>query len=319
MAYTKLSDMLVPDQWARYVIERTSELSDVWQSGILSDVNSQVQVPEGGETVQMPFFQDLTGNDEVLDDTSNLTVNNVDTEKDVAVILRRAKVFGSSDLAGDLAGSDPMAMIGDRFANYWSRRMQKTLIETLNGAMGAVTENVSDISALSGVASNFDGEAFLDATGKLGDHQDMLSAIAVHSSVYTSMKKQDLIDFIPDSEGKPTIATYMGKRVIVDDGMPVTSGVYTTYIFAAGAIGYAEGAPKVPAETDREPLTNGGSEYLVNRRYCILHPRGVKWAPGIGVPSAQSPSNTELGASGNWTRVYEPQNIRIVQFKHTIA
>lgn len=318
MAYTKLSDMLVPDVWAQYVIERTSELSDVWQSGILSDVNSQVDFPDAGSTINLPFFQDLSGADEVLDDTSNLTVNSVSTSKDVAVILRRAKVFGSSDLAGDLAGSDPMRVIGDRFANYWARRMQKTLIETLNGAVGQVSANVSDISSLSGAASNFDGEAFLDATGKLGDHQDMLTAIAVHSATYTSMKKQDLIDFIPDSEGKPTIPTYMGHRVIVDDGLPVTSGAYTTYIFAEGAIAYAEGMPKVPAETDREALTNGGSEYLVNRRYFILHPRGIKWDPGSGVPSAQSPSNTELGGS-NWTRVYEAQNIRIVKFVHTVA
>lgn len=318
MAYTKLSDMLVPDVWAQYVIERTSELSDVWQSGILSDVNSQIEFPSAGSTVNLPFFQDLSGADEVLDDTGNLTVNNVSTSKDVAVILRRAKVFGSSDLAGDLAGSDPMRVIGDRFAAYWSRQMQKALIETLNGAVAQVSENVSDISALSGAASNFDGEAFLDATGKLGDHQDRLTAIAIHSATYTSMKKQDLIDFIPDSQGRPTIPTYMGKRVIVDDGMPVTSGVYTSYIFAEGAIAYAEGMPKVPAEADREPLTNGGSEYLVNRRYFILHPRGIKWDPGSGVPSAQSPSNTELAGS-NWTKVYEAQNIRIVQFKHTLA
>ena len=318
MAYTKISDILEPDVWAQYVIERTSELSAVWQSGVLSDVNSQVDFPNAGSTINLPFFQDLDGADEVLDDTSNLSVNNVDTSQDLAVILRRAKVYGASDLSGDLAGSDPMRMIGDRFAAYWQRQLQKALIQTLNGAMAQVTENVSDISSLSGAASNFDGEAFLDATGKLGDHQDMLTAIAIHGQTYTSMKKQDLIDFIPDSEGKPTIPTYMGHRVIVDDGLPVTSGVYTSYIFAEGAIAYAEGMPKVPAESDREPLTNGGSEYLVNRRYLILHPRGIKWDPGSGVPSAQSPSNGEL-AGANWTRVYEPQNIRMVQFKHTLA
>ncbi len=317
MAYTKLSDMLEPDIWSQYVIERTSELSDVWQSGILSDVNSQIDFPNAGSTINLPFFQDLDGSDEILDDTSNLSVNNVDTEKDLAVILRRAKVFGASDLAGDLAGADPMRMIGDRFADYWSRRMQKALIETLNGAMGEVSDNVSDISSLSGAASNFDGEAFLDATGKLGDHQDRLTAIAIHSATYTTMKKQDLIDFIPDSEGKPTIPTYMGKRVIVDDGLPVTSGTYTSYIFAEGAIAYAEGSPKVPAETDREALTNGGSEYIVNRRYFILHPRGIAWDPGSGVPSAQSPSNSELAGS-NWTQKYESQNIRIVKFVHTL-
>lgn len=37
------------------------------------------------------------------------------------------------------------------------------------------------------------------------------------------------------------------------------------------------------------------------------------------MPAATTPSNTELADGLNWTRVYEPKNIRIVQFKHKIA
>jgi hypothetical protein len=311
--------MVVPENWDQYVIERTSEKSAFFQSGVITDVNAMVTIPEGGTTIHMPFFQDLDGADDVLDE-SDLSVNNVSTSQDEAVILRRAKVFGSNDLAADLAGDDPMRMIGDRFAEYWARRAQKTLIETLNGAFTALSENQSDISSLSGAASNFDGEAFIDATAKLGDHQDDLAAVAVHSATYTAMKKQDLIDFIPDSEGKPTIPAYMGKTVIVDDGLPVTSGVYTTYIFGPGSVAYAEGSPKVAAEMDREPLKNGGAEYMVNRRYWVLHPRGVRWTPGSGVPASTSggPTNSELSGS-NWSRVWEPENIKLVQFKHTLA
>jgi hypothetical protein len=60
---------------------------------------------------------------------------------------------------------------------------------------------------------------------------------------------------------------------VVDDGLPVSNGVYTTYIFGAGAFGWGEGGAPVPTETARDALS--GDDILVNRRHFILHPRGV--------------------------------------------
>lgn len=318
MAATLLSDVFVPDIWRQYVIERTATLSAVFQSGIVSDLNEQLSADMGGATVNMPFWQDLTGADEVIDDTANLTINSIGTARDVAAVLQRGKVFGASDLSGDMAGSDPMTAIGDLFAEYWARRFQDVLISVLGGAMGAasMTDNVLDISGLIGAAAVFDGEAFIDASARLGDHQDMLTAVAVHSATYTLMKKLDLIDFLPDSQGRPTVPTYMGHRVIVDDGLPVTSGAYTSYLFANGAIGYAEGTPKVPAAIDRDELVGGGTEYVVNRRRFVMHPRGIAWG---GTPTGPTPTNAELATGTNWTRAYEPKNIRLVAFTHRVA
>ncbi len=322
MAYTKLADVLVPDIWAQYVIERTAAKSAVLQSGIAENVSGNETVAaglNGGRTVNLPFYQDLSGDDEVIDDSDDITVNKIDTEKDVGAVLMRAKAFGSSDLAGDLSGDDPMGAIADRFADYWVRMYQKILISTLNGALASATSNVLDISALSGAASDFDGEAFIDAAALLGDTQDMLAAMAVHSATYSTMKKQGLIAFIPDDEGKETIPTYQGKRLIVDDNMPVSTGTYTSYLFGLNSIAYAEGTPKVPAAVDRDELTGGGQEFIVNRKKLVMHPRGIAWTPGSGVPAKATPSNTELAASGNWNKVYETKNIRIVQFKHTLS
>jgi hypothetical protein len=136
----------------------------------------------------------------------------------------------------------------------------------------------------------------------------------MHSAVVATLVKQGLIDYRPDAEGRPTIPTYLGKDVIVDDGMPVASGVYTSYLFGQGAFGYGEGNPPVPTETDRDSLQ--GEDILINRRHFVLHPRGVKW---IGTPAGVSPTNAELQDDDNWQRVYNAKNIRIVQFKHRIA
>jgi hypothetical protein len=34
--------------------------------------------------------------------------------------------------------------------------------------------------------------------------------------------------------------------------------------------------------------------------------------------AGSSPTNAELGTGANWERVYEPKNVRIVQFKHKL-
>ncbi len=57
-----------------------------------------------------------------------------------------------------------------------------------------------------------------------------------------ALRKLDLIDFIPDSQGEAQIRTFQGRRVIVDDGCPSRAGttdglVYTTYLFGTGAFG----------------------------------------------------------------------------------
>lgn len=318
MAATNLANMIVPEIFNQYVVQRTLEKSRLFQSGIAEDMTAVLIDELGGKTVNMPFFNDLTGDDEVVDDADTISVANITTGKDVAVKLYRARAYGGTDLAADLAGADPMNVIIDRFADYWARRFQVTLLKTLEGSMSAasMSGNVLDISGLAGAAAYFDGDSFIDATHLLGDEETGLRAVAVHSDTLKAMKKADLIDYIKPSDGGADIPTYMGKEVLVDDGMPVSSGNYTTYVFGPGAIGYAEKAPKNPVEADRDALVAGGYDYIVQRRQFVMHPRGIKWK---GTPAKATPSNTELATNTNWERVYESKAIRIVKFVHKLA
>ena len=115
--------------------------------------------------------------------------------------------------------------------------------------------------------------------------------------------------------GKPAVRTFLGKPVVVDDGLPNDNSVYTTYIFGAGAFGWGEGGAPVPVETARDALA--GDDILIHRRHFILHPRGVAFQDEV--VTGATPSNTDLANYENWKRVYEPKNVRIVQFKHRLA
>ncbi|WP_455715432.1 major capsid protein [Anaerosporobacter sp.] len=312
---TKISDVIVPEVFNPYVVQRTMELSALYNSGIISN-NPELDklAVSGGTTINMPYWEDLNGDDEVLSDNGALTPGKITADQDVAVLLLRGKAWSANDLAKALSGSDPMAAIGDLVAEYWARRMQTTAIKLLDGAFAAtnMTKKVSDISAASGEAAKISGETFLDALQLMGDAKDKLTGVIMHSATETQLRKNNLIQTELDSNNKP-ISLFMEKRVIIDDSCPVSAGAYTTYLFGQGAIGLGNGAAPVPTETDRDSLA--GDDILINRKHYILHPRGVKWT---GTAAGSSPTNTELATGTNWSRVYEDKAIRMVKFVHKL-
>lgn len=311
---TKISDVIVPEVFNEYVIQKTAELSALEQSGIIAN-NPELDklASAGGRIINMPYWEDLTGDDEVLSDSTPLTPGKIEAGQDAAILLTRGKAWTTNDLAKALSGDDPAGAIGDLVAAYWARRRQATLLATLKGVFSSssMDGNRHDITAATD--KTFTAETFIDASYKLGDAENKLTAIAVHSSTYASLRKQNLIEFILDSNNQQ-IATYMGKRVIVDDGMPVDGGKYTSYIFGEGAVGLGNGGAPVPTETDRDSLQ--GNDILINRQHFILHPRGVKFTDTS--VSSHSPTNAELSDADNWNRVYDPKNVRIVAFTHEV-
>jgi len=317
MASTKIADVIVPSVFNPYVVEKSTELSALFESGIIATVGElNVFGQKGGTTVAMPFWKDLTGAEEILSDVVPLGVDKITTGQDIAVLHARGKAWGVNDLAEALSGDDPMAQIAALVGDFWQRRWQTMLINILTGifASASMAGNIHDISAAAAPDNIISANSVVDAMYKLGDASQRLTAFAMHSAVVAVLVKQGLIDFKEDRDGNPTLPYYMGKRVIQDDGMPVTGGVYTSYLFGAGAIGYADGGAPTPTETDRDSLA--GEDILINRRHFVMHPRGIAW---IGVATGVSPTNAELAIGTNWNRRYSPKNIRIVQFKHKIV
>jgi hypothetical protein len=321
---TIISDVIVPAVFNPYVIERTAELSAFYQSGIIAR-NPELDrlASSGGKLVNMPFWEDLRGNSQVLSDVNALTVKKITGAKDVAPLLARGDAWSVNDLAKALSGDDPMRAIGDLVAAYWARDFQVTLISILNGIFGDnATEMYTNQHDISGTPDADDDDVIsaktaVDAIYKLGDSADKLTGFAMHSATVAKLAKDDLIEYIKPSEGAAEVPYFLGKRVVVDDGLPVDTGtgVYTTYIFGAGAFGWGEGGAPVPTETARDALS--GDDILVNRRHFILHPRGVAFQDEV--VTGATPSNDELANHENWKRVYEPKNVRIVQFKHKLV
>lgn len=334
MPGTTLQDVIVPELFNPYVVNRTMELSALVQCGIISNnTEFDALASQAAPTVNMPFFEDLTGESEQIIEGDDLEDNKITSQKDVAVILRRAKMWSATDLSAALAGSDPMAAIASLVAGFWARDMQKELIAVLKGIFGTVpagesgtppaetrlASNLLDISGKSGAAANWSGQAFIDAEQMLGDAKAQLTGVCMHSATEAFLKKQNLIETVQPSNDV-AFGVYQGKRVIVDDGCPVEKGVYTTYLFGNGAVALGNGSPAgfVPTETDRAKRKGSGVDYLINRKTMILHPRGIAWQ-NAAVAKTEGPSRAEVQDPKNWKPVYEPKQIRIVAFRHKLG
>lgn len=321
MGETTISDVIVPEFFDKYSIKRTMELSALYNSGIV--VNSQKfdeLASEAAPTHNMPFFEDLSGRAQNMIEGQEVAANKITSNKDVSTTIRRFTMHAATNLSAALAGTDPMAAIGDLVAGYWARQMQLELISILKGVFASTSmkDHVLDISGMTGKAANIGAESFIDALQLLGDAQGQLTGVVMHSATKSYLKKRNLIDTQRDSTDVE-FDTYQGRRVIVDDGCPVDGDVYTTYLFGSGAIALGNGSPvgHKPSEIARDPKIGAGIDYLITRRVFILHPRGIAWQNAKRA-NVESVSPEELEDKTNWKRVYEPKDIRMVAFKHKI-
>lgn len=332
MAEVRISDVIVPPVFTANVINKTTELSRLWGAGIIVP-DAQISALAAGPAsyFDMPYFNDLEDGEANIgsDDPAQKSVPaKIGMNKDAAQKHFRNKSWSSMDLTSALLNQDPMGVIESLVAGYWARQMQRTLIAALTGVTAAnVAQDAGDMTvnvALPGAGTPADANRIaatvvLAAKQTMGDAAERLSAIAMHSVVYTNLQKQNLIAFIPNARGEVNIPTYLGYQVIVDDSCPVemVSGnpVYTTYLFARGAIGYGEGSPKVATEVTRDAAAgNGeGQEVLHNRKHFVLHPRGVKFTRAA--MAGASPTNAELANATNWDRVYSRKQIGLAIIK----
>lgn len=333
-APVSLGDIIEPaPKFASYVMNATLEKSRLFQSGaVAADPQiSEMIAGAGGSLYKLPFWNDLGStepNKSSDDATSSATPEGITAAADIAIKHYRNFGVSAADLSASVAGDDPMRRMADRVAASWVRRLQKQMIAVLTGIYldniaSDSDDMINDISGNAG-AEKITAEAILDTAQTMGDEQEGLTMIVTHSAVANVLKKDNLIDYIPDARGEVNIPTYLGYELIVDDGMPVTTGTYTTYLLGMGAFAWGESMPRVPVEVQREAAQadGGGVEQLWTRREYVLHPRGFasqSAAIAAGGDGGQSPTDTALALAATWSRVFERKRAKIAFLVHDLA
>ena len=335
---TVRSDLIIPEVFTPYLIEATTQTDSFLQSGVvqpLAELN--LSSTAGGDFVKIPFYKaNLTGDFEVLSDSTSLTPSKIQADNQIAAVLHRGRAFSSRDLASLAVGSstDPMAAIAQKMAAYVNNQKQKDLYSCLTGAFGSINANSSSSALFDLTIDSESGDSptvlsprhIARAKSKLGDQGGKLTAIAMHSNVYGDLLERNMIDRIYDNTGAPdgdatggsttrafdgpnVVETFGGLRIIVSDDIPTTgsgaSTEYSTFFFTQGAVVTGEQAP-IRTQTDRDILAL--EEAMAVDLHYIYHPVGLKYAV-----STVNPSRTVLETVGSWSKVYETKNIGIVR------
>lgn len=335
MAHVQLTDVIVPEVYSSYQTNDDPELTAFFESGIAVRSDLLDSIANGpGSIIHVPFWNDIDPDDEpnYSDDTATeAEPDKIVAGEQIARVAYLNKGMSSADLIVELAGSEPMQRIRNRFGTYWTRQWQRRVIASLQGVLADNIANdgsdmVEDISIEDGNAATdanvWSRSAFTNAAFTLGDRFESTSAIAVHSMVYKRMLDNNDIEFIQPSTGSFQIPTFMGRRVIIDDSLPVVAGTtsgfrYTSILFQGGAIGFGSGTPKVPVEVDRQPAkgNGGGLEVLWERKTWLAHPFGFQFTSNTVTggsatdPQGRSATLANLRLAANWNRVVERKNV----------
>src|ERR1051326_616104 len=339
MAIVQLADVIIPQVYMSYDAVDSPELTAFVQSGVaVTNETINANARQGGQTVNLPFWKDLdpTIEPNYSSDDPNTTAvpNKITADKQVARVAQMNQAFQAADLVTELAGSNPMQRIRNRFGTYWMRQFQTRCLAVAVGLFNTNVANngadmVNDISTPDGLnatdANLFSRKAFTGSLFTLGDHFGDIMAVAVHSLVYKRMVDNDDITLERPSQVDPNIPLekqmipyFLGQRVIVDDQMPVLAGGvsgfrFVSILFGTAMLGYGEGTPNVPVETFRFPGqgNGGGVEQIWERKTWIIHPFGFKWTENTVTAPGISPTLADLKVAANWTRVIQRKKIPV--------
>ena len=335
---TLRSDLIIPEVFTPYLSEASTLSDSFLQSGVVQPLPElNLSAERGGDFVKIPAYTaNLTGDFEVLTDSTSLTPSKITADSQIAPVLHRGRAFSSRDLASLAVGGglDPMAAIAQKMAIYVNNQKQKDLYSCLQGAFGSLNANDSNSALFTHAIDSESGDTptvlsprhVARAQSILGDQGNKITAIAMHSKTFFDLRERNAIDRIYDDggnadtaaasgsttkafDGPNEINTFMGLRIIISDDIPTTgsgaSTEYAVFFFGNGAIFTGEQAP-IRTQTDRDILAL--EEAMAVDLHYIYHVAGLKYAV-----TTVNPNRSTLETVASWSKVYDSKNIPIVR------
>lgn len=328
MATTQIAAIWTPEVAASYKTLDALEKTAIADSGVLTTTEEMQQLLNSRlPDITLPYWNDLDASIEPnysTDNPADIAVPlAVTTGEMKAYIANVNEGWSSASLVRELTAKDPLAdLVRGRINPYWRKQAQRRLIASLIGVYRENVANGDSDMIITDAANGLNADVIIDAEASMGDNLDKLGIIIMHSKKYADLQKQNLIEFIVNSEANTRFAVYQNKRVVVDDGMPnlgtALAPQYLTMVAGAGAIGYAYGQPynaETVAYVD-DQANGGGVETLWSRRKFIIHPLGYSFTAttitGNGTEQkAFAPSWGDLALAANWERVVNRKAVPI--------
>lgn len=115
--------------------------------------------------------------------------------------------------------------------------------------------------------------------------------------------------------GVPTASVSSGSGstvTVATTTAPVSTTTYTTYILGRNAITYCDCGAKIPYETARQALTDGGIDMLITRQRKLFAPFGWSYTMPAGTTS---PTDAQLKNAAYWGLVRDTTSLATINTK----
>lgn len=277
-------------------------------------------IANGSNTYTIPFYNDLAdGDEDNYDGQTDMTAGESTGDSQTGVVYGRMKAWKAPQFAADFTTAKPMAHIAARIAPWYNRQTQKRIIGIANGVLG-----VTGMASHAVTKSKLDENTLSDVTQEIwGDNKGSIVMAIMHSAVAQEFEDLNRSNYLKytDANGMTSVVRTIninGITCIIDDGMPVTPAVdasgtgktatpakpamYDTFLFGVGALRHASAPVTMPVETWRDPVKNGGMDFIGTRRRETIHPNGMSFKAPTAM--GDSPTNAQLFASANWKMAY---------------
>lgn len=280
----------------------------------------------GGDLYTIPFYGLLDTSTPPVnyDGRTDIPVGTLSGSSQTGVVFGRAQAWGARQFASDFTAANPMQAIAVRTAGFWRQYRQKLMLDITDAGLqntkmaGHVLtkDELTDTTLSDGAEEIF------------GDQKSQVALAIMHSAVAQFYEDKERVEYLKytDPNGltrELSIYQINGINTIVYNGVPTTDAVpesgsgdnkieakpatYTTYLFAKGALRHGAAPVTAPVEVGRDPLKNGGEDFLVNRLRETIHPDGFSFKK----PSSSytdSPTDAQLAAAANWAPAYSDVN-----------
>lgn len=312
-----------------------NELAKSGAVGSNEQAASALSSQTGSLYARIPYFGRISGKTSQNNDgNTDIESTNTSTFEQGFVTASRMDSWTERSFSKNItAGVDFMDNVAAQIADYKVDVAQALLLAILKGIFSMKTTG-TDIAAKSAkefidnhtfdITANADEAALVGASTlnsamqkACGDNKNIFKLVIMHSAVATNLENLRLLKYLTytDADGITKdlgIATWNGRLVLIDDGMPVedvaASGSddsavpaytkYTTYVLGEGSIILDDIGDSVPYEMSRNPKTNGGEDTLYVRDRFVCGVDGISFEKPASITA--SASNADLETGTNW-------------------
>lgn len=269
-------------------------------------------IANGGDIYTIPFYGLLNEETEPAnyDGRTDIPLDTISGGTQTGVVFGRAQGWTARQFAADFTAANPMKAMAVRTRKWWERKRQKTMLGITEAGL-ATTKMASHVITKTELTDT----TLDDAREEIfEDKADQIALAVMHSSVAQFYKDKERVEYLKytDPSGltrELSIYQINGVNTIVfNDGLKIAASgekpaTYATYLYAYGALRHGDAPVTLPFEVGRDPLKNGGEDFIVNRLRETIHPDGFSFTkPSSGY--TDSPTDAQLTNKANWGLAY---------------